>query len=72
MLLAKEINNVTAVLTFIIFVITCQDIAVDAWSVEILSEENVEYGSTCQSLGMRVGVFISGSVFISLSDQKFC
>jgi len=72
MVLEKKINMVTAILTFIIFVITCQDIAVDAWAVEILRKENTEYGSTCQSLGMRIGFFISGTVFISLSDQQFC
>ena len=47
----KEINSITFVLTAIIFVITCQDIAVDAWAVEMVHKDNTEYASSCQTVG---------------------
>ena len=59
-------------MTVIIFVITCQDIAVDAWAVEMLHPDNAEYGSSSQSIGHRVGFFFSGTIFISLNDPEFC
>jgi hypothetical protein len=36
MLVAKEVYMLATVLTVFIFVITCQDIAVDAWAIEML------------------------------------
>jgi PAT family acetyl-CoA transporter-like MFS transporter 1 len=63
---------VASLLTFLVFIITCQDIAVDSWAVEMLHPCNATYGSTSQSIGQRIGMFISTSVFISLSSAEFC
>ena len=51
MLIDKEVQAVAIILTGIVFIITCQDIAVDAWAVEMLHKENSEYASTCQTVG---------------------
>ena len=72
LLLSKQVELASAILTAIIFVITCQDIAVDAWAIESLHPENAEYGSSTQSIGHRVGFFFSGTIFISLNDPDFC
>jgi hypothetical protein len=72
MLEAKAVYPLTAAFTLMIFVITCQDIAVDSWAVEILHPSNTSYASTCQSVGQRVGVFISTSLFIALHSVEFC
>jgi hypothetical protein len=40
LLLSKQVELASAILTAIIFVITCQDIAVDAWAIESLHPEN--------------------------------
>jgi hypothetical protein len=69
---AKEVNLITGILTFVIFVITCQDIAVDAWAVEILHKENTEYSSFCQTVGVKVGGLVTGTVFISMASEDFC
>jgi hypothetical protein len=38
----------------------------------MLHPGNSEYGGTTQSIGHRVGFFISGTIFIALNDQVFC
>ena len=72
LLIDKEVQQVSILLTFLIFIITCQDIAVDSWAVEMLHPCNATYGSSSQSIGHRVGMFISTSVFISLNSPEFC
>jgi len=48
-----------------------QDIAVDGWSVQLLSNDNVSYSSTCQAIGQNIGFFLSYSVFLALNDPSF-
>jgi len=72
MLMAKEVHTVTALFTLMIFIITCQDIAVDSWAVEILHEENTSYGSACQTIGQKVGIIISNTVLMALNSVEFC
>lgn len=43
MIVTKQLTLLTALLIFNTFVITCQDIAVDSWAVEILHPENASY-----------------------------
>ena len=59
-------------LTGVIFVITCQDIAVDSWAIEMLHPDNATYGSSSQSIGHRVGVFFSSTLFLALNSPEFC
>ena len=61
-----------ALLTFLVFIITCQDIAVDSWAIEMLHPCNATYGSSSQSIGQRIGMFASTSLFISLNSAEFC
>lgn len=72
MLVNKEVQTVSYMLTVLIFVITCQDIALDAWAVEMLHPANAAYGSSSQTIGQKVGEFISTSLFISLNSPEFC
>ena len=72
MLENKHIYMLLILFTFKIFIVTCQDIAVDSWAVEILHPDNSSYGSTCQTVGFKVGILISTSLFISLNSLEFC
>ena len=51
LLIAQEVTQVATLLTFLVFIITCQDIAVDSWAVEMLHPCNATYGSSSQSIG---------------------
>lgn len=72
MLMNKEVETVSYLLTGLIFVITCQDIAVDSWAIEMLHPVNAPYGSSSQTIGHKVGTFISTSIFISMNTPEFC
>ncbi|CDW76460.1 acetyl-coenzyme a transporter 1 [Stylonychia lemnae] len=72
MLINKEIYLATSLFTVMIFIITCQDIAVDSWAVEILDDENSTYASTCQSIGQKVGSLGSSSLFMAFNSEEFC
>ncbi len=45
---------------------SAQDIAVDGWSVTLLSNENQSYGSMCQSVGQSFGYALSYSAYFTL------
>ena len=72
MLINQEVTKVAILLTIFIFFTTVQDIAVDAWAVEMLHPCNATYGASSQSIGMRIGNFLSSSIFISLNSPEFC
>ena len=59
-------------LTGLMFIISCQDIAVDAWAIEILHPCNASYASSTSSIGMTIGFFLSTSIFIALNSPEFC
>ena len=59
---------------FLILVTLCAtlDVAVDGWALTILPQNKIHYASTCQSVGINIGLFISFTVFLALSSEKFC
>ena len=71
-LMKKEVYFLTGLLIVNTFVITCQDIAVDSWAVEILHPGNASYASACQSVGQSVGKILATTVFIALNSVEFC
>lgn len=72
MLVTKQLTKLTGILILNMFIITCQDIAVDSWAVEILHPENSSYQSVSQSVGQRLGMILSTTVFIALNSPEFC
>lgn len=68
------LNNVyalTGVFFVLYFLAATQDIAVDGWALTMLSPENVALASTCNSLGLKIGFFMSYTVFLALSSEEF-
>lgn len=53
------------------FLAATQDIAVDGWSLTLLSRENVGYASTCDTVGHLSGFFIGNAVFLGLTSADF-
>ncbi|XP_011270603.1 hypothetical protein CAOG_08932 [Capsaspora owczarzaki ATCC 30864] len=49
-----------------------QDIAVDGLAIEVLSPAKRAYSSTCQSIGLTAGYFISFTVFLAFNSVDFC
>ena len=65
-------GNELAVVFFV--AIACaatQDIAVDGWALTLLSEHNITYASTCQSIGVHLGYSLSYTAFLPLNSPEF-
>ena len=72
MLETKQISSLSYILLFLVFIITVQDIAVDSWGIEMLHPKNASYGSTCETIGLQTGWFISTSIFMAFNTPEFC
>lgn len=68
---ACDALGVTAAFLVLVLLAATQDIAVDGWALELLSERNVGYASMCQTVGMNIGYFLSFTVFLALNDADF-
>ncbi|KAI0062645.1 hypothetical protein BV25DRAFT_1915799 [Artomyces pyxidatus] len=62
----------TFVFTSLVMIAATQDIAVDGWALTLLSQENLGYASTCQTIGLNTGYFASFTVFLALNSEAFC
>jgi PAT family acetyl-CoA transporter-like MFS transporter 1 len=47
------------------------DIAVDGWALTLLSQENLSYASTAQTIGLNSGYFLSFTVFLAFNSPDF-
>ncbi|KAH8101372.1 MFS general substrate transporter [Cristinia sonorae] len=68
---ADHIYTISAVFTLLVTFSATQDIAVDGWALTLLSEENLAYAATCQTIGLNTGYFASFTVFLALNSQSF-
>ncbi|KAK3700353.1 hypothetical protein LTR37_016057 [Vermiconidia calcicola] len=55
----------------LVFMCATQDIAVDGWALTLLSQTNLSYASTAQTVGLTAGQFLSYTVFLALSSADF-
>eukprot|EP00123_Amoebidium_parasiticum_P010170 comp19935_c0_seq1/m.24232 comp19935_c0_seq1/g.24232 ORF comp19935_c0_seq1/g.24232 comp19935_c0_seq1/m.24232 type:complete len:555 (-) comp19935_c0_seq1:269-1933(-) len=67
-----DIYSITAMFVFLVLCAATQDIAVDGWALELLSKEHLEYASTCQTIGLNTGYFLSFTIFLALNSPEFC
>ncbi|EJD04363.1 uncharacterized protein FOMMEDRAFT_107026 [Fomitiporia mediterranea MF3/22] len=68
---ADNINKLTFIFTALVLLSATQDIAVDGWALTLLSQENISYASTCQTIGLNTGYFASFTVFLALNSEAF-
>lgn len=47
------------------------DIAVDGWALTLLSQDNLSYASTAQTVGLNSGYFLSFTVFLAFNSVEF-
>ncbi|KNC86298.1 hypothetical protein SARC_01560 [Sphaeroforma arctica JP610] len=67
-----DIYYFTSIFVLLIICAATQDIAVDGWALELLPPEHREYASTCQTIGLNSGYFLSFTVFLSFNSAEFC
>ncbi|SCU78079.1 LADA_0A03708g1_1 [Lachancea dasiensis] len=70
---ASKLNITTLTAIFFILITLCatQDIAVDGWALEILSQDSLSYASTAQTIGLNTGYFLSFTIFLTFNSSHF-
>ncbi|KAJ7242346.1 acetyl-coenzyme A transporter 1 [Mycena haematopus] len=66
---SQHVTHLTNVFTALVFFSATQDIAVDGWTLTLLSPENLSYASMCQTIGLNTGYFTSYTVFLALNSE---
>eukprot|EP01125_Pyxidicula_operculata_P020638 TRINITY_DN7667_c0_g1_i2.p1 TRINITY_DN7667_c0_g1~~TRINITY_DN7667_c0_g1_i2.p1 ORF type:complete len:235 (+),score=-6.42 TRINITY_DN7667_c0_g1_i2:30-707(+) len=65
------IDYITGIFFIFILLAATQDIAVDGWGLDMfINHPNL--ASTCQTIGLSVGGFISYTIFLALNSAEFC
>lgn len=64
--------SITVYFGVLFFLMATQDISVDGWALNLLSRDNVGYASTCNAIGLTLGIFMSNQGLIALSDPVWC
>ena len=67
-----RVQKLTAIFFGLYLLMATQDIAVDGWALSMLSKENVELGSTCNTIGQNLGYFISFVGFLAFNNPDVC
>ncbi|KAG5438928.1 hypothetical protein PCANB_002258 [Pneumocystis canis] len=65
------LKQMTVAFFILVFLCATQDIVVDGWVLTLLSEENLAYASTAQSVGLNTGYFLSFTVFLAFNSSEF-
>lgn len=68
---ASELVTLTSFFFLLVLLCATQDIAVDGWALTLLSEENLSYASTAQTIGLNTGYFMSFTVFLAFQSPEF-
>ncbi|XP_071841441.1 acetyl-coenzyme A transporter 1-like isoform X2 [Apostichopus japonicus] len=69
---SPNVVYLTCVFFMLNFLAATQDIAVDGWALTMLSQKNVGYASTCNSVGQTAGYFLGNVLFLALESAPFC
>lgn len=65
---AEQLEALGTALGLLVLVISAQDVAVDAWALELLPAERVSYASACQTIGMSAGNVIGHPLLLAVSS----
>lgn len=64
----EDILWITVLFTVFCTLAATQDIAVDAWGISMLSQQNLEWASICNNGGATIGIIIGNSLFLILNS----
>ncbi|KAH7649218.1 hypothetical protein FG379_001575 [Cryptosporidium bovis] len=70
--LKPNVLSLTFYFSLLYFLMSTQDIAVDAWAINLLSHKNKGLASTCNIIGQSFGYITSYLCFLFLNDISIC
>ena len=66
-----RLKLLTCIFFFIYFLLACQDICVDGWALTLLANYNLQWASTCQTVGQTTGRFIGFTILMMFESANF-
>ena len=66
-----KIKFLTCIFFFIYFLLASQDTCVDGWALTLLAKYNLQWASTCQTVGQTTGRFIGFTVLMIFESADF-
>jgi PAT family acetyl-CoA transporter-like MFS transporter 1 len=71
LLINLQVVTLTIIFFVIYFLIASQDIVVDGWSISLFSSSNLQWSSTCQTIGQVIGQFLGSTVLMTFESSNF-
>jgi len=68
----SEIFTLTIIFSLLSFVFSTWDSAYDAWIMTILHPQNIKYASVTQTIGSKIGISFSSTIFLAINSTDFC
>ncbi|EIW86396.1 hypothetical protein CONPUDRAFT_45049 [Coniophora puteana RWD-64-598 SS2] len=70
---SENLYELTFVFTSLVLLSATQGSTIlSGWALTLLSQDNLSYASTCQTIGLTTGYFASFTVFLALNSETFC
>ena len=66
-----QVKSLTWIFLFVYFLLACQDICIDGWALTLLANYNLQWASTCQTVGQTLGRFIGFTVLMTFESANF-
>ena len=66
-----QIESLTWIFFVVYVLLASQDICVDGWALTLLANSNLQWASTCQTVGQTLGRFIGFTVLLTFESAKF-
>ena len=66
-----QVKWLTAIFFLVYFLLACQDICVDGWALTLLENYNLQWASTCQTVGQTIGRFTGFTLLMTFESANF-
>jgi len=66
-----KIKFLTCIFFFLYFLLASQDICVDGWALTLLTDYNLQWASTCQTVGQIIGRFVGFTILMTFESANF-
>ena len=66
-----QIQSLTWIFFFVYVLLASQDICVDGWALTLLANANLQWASTCQTVGQTLGRFVGFTLLLTFESAEF-
>ncbi|CAF1173911.1 unnamed protein product [Rotaria sp. Silwood1] len=66
-----KIKTLTCIFFLMYFLLASQDICVDGWALTLLTNYNLQWAATCQTVGKTIGRFVGFTILMTFESANF-